>query len=63
MQVELEPDEIDSLIEALDCLKTKIAFVKGVSYAEKTERILRAEAIELKLRQAVSSYHRESNGA
>jgi hypothetical protein len=51
MQVELEPEEIDSLIEALDCLKTKIAFVKGVSYAEKTAKILKVEAIELKLHQ------------
>ena len=55
MQVELEPEEIDSLIEALDCLKSKIAFVKGVSYAEKTAKILKAEAIEQKLRQVLGS--------
>jgi len=53
MQVELDTDELESLIESLDCLKTKIAFTKGVSYAEKTARIARAEALELKLRQAL----------
>lgn len=55
MQVDLEPREVKSLIESLDCLKTKIAFEKGASYAEKTAEIVRAEAIELKLRQALSS--------
>jgi hypothetical protein len=54
MQVEFEPDEIESLIESLDCLKTKIAFTKGASYDEKTEKIARADALERKLRQALS---------
>jgi hypothetical protein len=52
MHVELEPDEIESLIEALDCLKTKIAFTKGFPAAEKNEKIIRAEALELKLSNA-----------
>ena len=55
MQLQLEPGEIESIIEGLDCLKTKFAFAKGASYAEKTEKIARAEAIELKLRQALTS--------
>ena len=55
MQVDLEAEEVESLIESLDCLRTKIAFTKGASYAEKTEKIARAAALELKLRQALSS--------
>jgi hypothetical protein len=55
MHVELEPEEIESLIESLDCLKTKIAFVKGATYAEKTAKIVKAEALELKLRRALPS--------
>lgn len=55
MHVELEPEEIESLIESLDCLKTKIAFVKGASYAEKTAKIVKAEALEQKLRGALPS--------
>ncbi len=54
MQVELEPDEIESLIEALDCLKTKFAFVKGASYAERTAKLVKAEALEQKLRGALA---------
>ncbi len=54
MTVELESEEIESLIEALDCLKTKIAFHKGATYGERTEWIVKADALELKLRQAQS---------
>jgi hypothetical protein len=54
MQVELELEEIEFLMESLDCLKTKIAFTKGTSYAEKTEKIVRVQAIELKLHQYLS---------
>lgn len=52
MQVDLDPDEIKTLIEGLDYYKTKVAYVKGDSYAEKTEKLKRAEAIEQKLRAA-----------
>jgi hypothetical protein len=55
MHVELDADEIASLCEALDCLQTKFAFLKGATYAERTERIIKAEALELKLRQALSA--------
>ena len=55
MHVELAPEEIAMLIESLDCLKTKVAFVKGVGYAERTERILQADALEQKLRLALPS--------
>jgi hypothetical protein len=55
MRVELEPNEIESLIEGLDCLKTKIAFTKGLTAIEKNEKILKAEAIELKLSNCKSS--------
>lgn len=51
MQVELESEEIESILEGLDYLKTKIAFTKGLAPAEKNERIRQAEAIEVKLRQ------------
>ncbi len=53
MQVELDEDEINWLVEAIDCLKTKISFVKGDSYAEKTAKLLKAEALEQKLRRAL----------
>ena len=53
MQVDLEAAEIESLIEALDCLKTKVAFVKGASYAERTERLMKADELEQKLRAAL----------
>ena len=49
MHVELEPDEIESLIEGLDCLKTKIAFTKGLTPDEKNEKIIAAEALAQKL--------------
>jgi hypothetical protein len=49
MHVELEPDEIESLIEGLDCLKTKIAFTKGLTPAEKNEKMIKAQALEQKL--------------
>ena len=52
MQVELTPEEIESLLEGLDYFKTKIAYTKGDTYAEKTEKLLRAEALEQKLRRA-----------
>jgi hypothetical protein len=55
MHVELESDEIESLIEALDCLKTKVAFTKGLPAAEKNEKIFKAEALELKLSNARQS--------
>jgi hypothetical protein len=50
MQVDLEAEEIESLIEALECLKIKISYVKGATYTEKTEKLVNAEALELKLR-------------
>jgi hypothetical protein len=52
MLVELEPDEIDALLEGLDYLKTKISYTKGDSYATKTAKLLKAEALEQKLRRA-----------
>ena len=55
MSLDFTPAEIEQLIEALDCLKTKFAFVKkGASYAERTAKLLEAEAIEQKLRAALS---------
>ena len=54
MHVDLELEEIEALIEGLDYLKTKIAYTKGATYAEKTEKLAKAEAIELKLRRAQS---------
>ena len=55
MFVELEPTEIESLIEGLDCLKTKIAFTKGLTAGEKKEKLLKAEALEQKLLSGKSS--------
>jgi hypothetical protein len=55
MHVELEPDEIESLIEGLDCLKTKIAFTKGITATEKNEKIIKVDALELKLSNGKSS--------
>ena len=56
MQVDLEPAEIEQLIEALDTLKTKIAFIKkGATYAERTAKLQEAEALEAKLRTALAS--------
>jgi endonuclease III-like uncharacterized protein len=54
MQIDLDADEIETLIEGLDYYKTKVAYVKGSgTYAEKTEKLKRAEMIEQKLRDAV----------
>jgi hypothetical protein len=50
MQVAFNTDEIEMIIEALDCLKIKISCTKGASYAEKTSKLMKTEAIELKLR-------------
>jgi hypothetical protein len=50
MQVAFNTDEIEMIIEALDCLKIKISCTKGSSYAEKTAKLVKTEAIELKLR-------------
>lgn len=50
MHIDLTTAEIEALIEGLDYFKTKIACVKGVTYAEKTERLVKAEALEQKLR-------------
>ena len=55
MHLDFEPDEIESLIEALDCLKTKIAFTKGLAPAEKKEKLIQAEALELKLSNGESA--------
>jgi hypothetical protein len=55
VQVELTAEEIESLIESLDCLKTKIAFTKGLTSGEKTERIIQAEALEMKLSKGKAS--------
>lgn len=55
MQLDLEPHEIEQLIEALDTLKTKVAFIKkGGSYAERTAKLLAAEELEAKLRRALT---------
>ena len=53
MPLELSPAEIEILIEGLDYYKTKIAYVKGDAYAEKTEKLMKAEALEQKLRLAM----------
>jgi hypothetical protein len=55
MQIDLEADEIESLIEALECLKIKISYVKDATYAEKTEKLVKAEALELKLRSGLDN--------
>jgi hypothetical protein len=52
MQVDLDAAEIETLIEGLDCYKTKVSFTKGRTYAEKTEKLKWADAIEQKLRKA-----------
>jgi hypothetical protein len=49
MKIELEPEEIEALVEGLDCLKTKIAFVKGPKAAEKNEKLKKLEALEKRL--------------
>ena len=56
MQLDLEPHEINQLIEALDALKTKHAFIKKeATYEERTAKLLAAEELEAKLRQALQS--------
>ena len=55
MQVALDANEIEMLMEGLDCLKIKISCVKGAAYAEKTEKLVKAEALELKLRSALAN--------
>ena len=55
MHVEFEPEEIESLVEGLDCLKTKIAFTKGLTPVEKKDKLIKAEALEQKLLNAESS--------
>jgi endonuclease III-like uncharacterized protein len=55
MQIDLDADEIETLIEGLDYYKTKVAYVKGDTYAEKTEKLKRAEAIEQKLRKVLEA--------
>ena len=56
MQIDLEPQEIEQLIDALDTLKTKFAFIKKEgSYGERTAKLLAAEQLEQKLRSALSS--------
>lgn len=55
MPMDFDPDEIESLIEALDCLKTKIAFTKGLTPVEKNEKLTKAEALELKIRNPESN--------
>ena len=56
MQLDLESHEIEQLIEALDTLKTKFAFIKkGATYEERTAKLLAAEELEAKLLQALQS--------
>jgi hypothetical protein len=55
MHVELEPAEIETLIEGLDYVKTRISYAKRGSYAEKTEMLLQVDDIEQKLRLAQSA--------
>lgn len=59
MQLELVAAELESLLEALDCLKTKIAFAKGRSYDHKTELLKRVELLEEKIRDALVSKDRD----
>jgi hypothetical protein len=53
MTVDLSPAELAVLIEGLDFWKTKVAFTKGLPYAEKTAKIVAAEALEQKLKSAL----------
>ena len=56
MQLDLAPAEIEQLIEALDTLKTKIAFIKkGATYAERTAKLMEAEELEAKLRHTLAA--------
>ncbi len=53
MTIDLDAAEIETLIEGLDYWKTKVAYVKGDSYAEKTAKLVMAEELEQKLRSAI----------
>lgn len=56
MQIDLEPNDVEVLLEGLDYVKTRIAFKKGVgSYEEKTARIRELDALERKLRDALAA--------
>jgi len=55
MQVDLNSDEIALIVEGLDCLKTKIAFTKGLAVAEKNERLRKAEALEQRVSKLTNS--------
>ncbi len=56
MQLDLEPHEIEQLIEALDTLKTKFAFIKkGATYAERTAKLREADELEAKLRRVLTA--------
>ena len=56
MQLDLEPHEIEQLIEALDTLKTKFAFIKkGATYAERTAKPREADELEAKLRRVLTA--------
>ncbi len=52
MKVELDLEDIESLLEAVDCLKTKIAFTKGLPPSEKNQKLRAAEGLEKKLEAA-----------
>lgn len=52
MEIELNADEFATILEGLDYVKSKIAFTKGLSYADKTARLGEIEALEQKLRDA-----------
>ena len=54
MEIELSAEEFATLMAGLDHVKSKIAFTKGTSYAEKTARLRQIEAIEQKLEEARS---------
>ena len=52
MEIELDAKEFATVMEGLDYVKSKIAFTKGVSYAEKTSRLGQIESLEQKLHAA-----------
>lgn len=56
MQLDLALAEIEQLIEALDTLKTKFAFIKkGGSYAERTAKLMEVQELEAKLRRVMAA--------
>jgi hypothetical protein len=56
MQIELEPSDVEVLLEGLDYVKTRIAFKKGGgSYEEKTARIRELDALEQNLRDVLAA--------